>query len=391
MDFQLTDEQGLFIETARRIGEDFGLEYWRDKDAREEYPAECWQAICDAGMAGAMVPEEFGGTGLGMVDLALVIEELCAGGAGSTLAQIFMLNPIFGGVSITNYGSDAMRAEWLPQLCSGQMSFCMALTEPEAGSNALEIGTTAKAQGDGWRLDGSKIWITGVPQSHKMLVVARTTALADSSRRSFGISLFMIDTERDGLTHTTIDKDRYQHLAGLVGVLRQRPGRARRAHRHAGRGLASAPRCAEHRTHRHHGGAWSGRVAWPSGSPSTTPRSGRSSATGPSPATRASSSRWPRPGPSWKQRRNLNLKAAWLFDNDQPFGSESNAAKLIASQVASRSAAQSMQTMGGMGYAKEMHVERLWRDAKLFRFAPVSEEMILNYIATRNLGMPRSY
>ena len=142
MDFQLTDEQGLFIETARRIGEDFGLEYWRDKDAREEYPAECWQAICDAGMAGAMVPEEFGGTGLGMVDLALVIEELCAGGAGSTLAQIFMLNPIFGGVSIANYGSDAMRAEWLPQLCSGQMSFCMALTEPEAGSNALEIGTT---------------------------------------------------------------------------------------------------------------------------------------------------------------------------------------------------------------------------------------------------------
>ena len=390
MDFQLTEEQGLFIETARKIGEDFGLEYWRDKDARKEYPAECWQAICDAGMAGAMVPEEFGGSGLGMLDLALVIEELCAGGAGSTLAQMFMLNPIFGGVAIAKYGSDAMRAEWLPQLCSGQMSFCMALTEPEAGSNALEIGTTAKAEGDGWRLDGSKIWITGVPQSQKMLVVARTTTLADSPRRSFGISLFMIDTDRDGLTHTTIDKTGTNTLPAssvffdsvrvvpeeLIGTLDE-----------------GWPQLLDvlntERIVTTAGLVGTGRLAIRLAVDYAKERkifSDRAIAS-------YQSIQFPL-AQAWAELEaatNLNLKAAWLFDNDQPFGSESNAAKLIASQVASRAAAQSMQTMGGMGYAKEMHVERLWRDAKLFRFAPVSEEMILNYIATRNLGMPRSY
>ena len=390
MDFQLTEEQRLFIETARQIGEDFGLEYWRDKDARQEYPAECWQAICDAGVAGAMVPEEFGGSGLGMVDLALVIEELCAGGAGSTLAQIFMLNPIFGGVAITSYGSDAMRAEWLPRLCSGQMTFCMALTEPGAGSNALEISTTAKAEGDGWRLDGAKIWITGVPQSRKMLVVARTTALADSPRRSFGISLFMIDTEREGLSHTTIDKAGTNTLPAssvffdsvrvepeeLIGTLDE-----------------GWPQLLDvlntERIVTTAGLVGTGRLAIQLAVDYAKERkifSDRSIAS-------YQGIQFPL-AQAWAEleaAKNLNLKAAWLFDNDQPYGSESNAAKLIASQVASRAAAQSMQTMGGMGYAKEMHVERLWRDAKLFRFAPVSEEMILNYIATRNLGMPRSY
>lgn len=390
MDFTLSEEQSLIVDTARKVGEAFGPDYWREKDAAKAYPHECWQAICDAGLAGAMLPEEHGGGGLGMVETALIIEEVCAGGAGSTLAQIFMLNPIFGGVAISKYGTDAMKSEWLPKLCAGQMRFCMALTEPGAGTNTLELETSAARDGNGWRLNGQKIWITGVPQAEKMLVVARTTPLKDAPKKTHGISLFMIDVERQGLSHTPIDKlgtntlpssqvffdnvrvegdeligtedggwpqlldvlntERIVTTAGLVG---------------AGRlAISLAVEFANGRTvfRKTPIGSYQG-IQFPLAQ-------------------------------CWAEleaAKLLNLKAASLFDNGLAFGSESNAAKLIASQAASRVAEQAMQTMGGMGYSKEMHAERLWRDARLFRFAPISEEMILNYIATANLGLPRSY
>ena len=163
MDFALSEEHRLLTETARRVGETYGLDYWRQKDEAKAYPEEFWRAICEAGLAGAMLPEEYGGSGLGMVETALIIEELCAAGAGATLAQIFMLNPIFGGVAISKYGSDEMKRAWLPKLCSGEMTFSMGLTEPDAGSNSLEMRSFAKRDGNGWRLNGRKIWISGRP------------------------------------------------------------------------------------------------------------------------------------------------------------------------------------------------------------------------------------
>jgi acyl-CoA dehydrogenase len=117
-----------------------------------------------------------------------------------------MLNPIFGGVSIARLGTPAQKAEMLPGLVSGQMMFAMALTEPDAGSNSLEVRTFAAAEGSGWRLSGQKVWITCVPQADKILVVARTKTVADSISKTDGISLFMIDREREGLTHRSIDK-----------------------------------------------------------------------------------------------------------------------------------------------------------------------------------------
>jgi acyl-CoA dehydrogenase len=390
MDFRLSDEQQMVIETARKIGEAFGPDYWREKDANKDYPAECWQAICDAGLAGATLPEEHGGGGLGMVDTALIIEELCAGGGGSTLAQIFMLNPIFGGVAISKYGSDTMRKEWLPKLCSGDLSFCMALTEPDAGSNSLEIQTTAKDGGNGWILNGQKIWITGVPQSHKMLVVARTTPVADVPKRTRGISLFMIDTDREGVSHTAIEKVGTNTLPSssvffdnvvvdgseLIGVVDE-----------------GWPQLLDvlntERIVTTAGLVGTGRLAIQLAVAYANDRK----VFGTNTISSYQGIQFPL-AQCWAEleaAKNLNLKAAWLFDNGEPFGSESNAAKLIASQAAFKATDQAMQTMGGMGYSKEMHVERLWRDAKLFRFAPVSEEMILNYIAMANLGMPRSY
>lgn len=390
MDFVLSEEQQMMIETARKVGENFGPDYWRAKDAEISFPGECWQMICEAGLGGATLSEEHGGAGLGMVELALIIEELCAAGAGSTLGQIFMLNTIFGGVSLSQYGNAEMQRDWLPALCRGEMQFCMALTEPDAGTNSLELRSFARRDGDGWRLNGQKIWITGVPQSHKMLVVARTTTIEDSPKKTHGISLFMIDTDRAGVSHTPIDKvgtrtlpssqvffedvriephellgDVDQGWSHLLDVLNTERIVTTAGLVGAGRlAIKLAVDYANERT------VFGGR---PIGS--------------------YQSMQFPL-AQHWAEleaARLLNLKAASLCDNGLPFGSESNAAKLIGSQATSAVCEHAMQVMGGMGYSKEMHVERLWRDARLFRFAPVSEEMILNYISTANLGLPRSY
>lgn len=390
MDFAFSEEQTLAVDTARKVGEAFGPDYWREKDAEKAFPQECWQAICDNGLAAAMLPEEHGGSGLGMLDMALIIEELCAGGAGATLAQIFMLNPIFGGVAVSKHGTDQMRREWLPKLARGEMSFCMALTEPDAGSNAIEIKTFARPDGNGWRLNGQKIWITGVPQSDKMLVVARTTPIEEAARRTEGISLFMIDTDREGLSHTPIEKVGTNTLTSSsvhFDDVRIEPEEVVGTVGGGWRQLLDVLNTERIVTTA--GLIGTGRLALRLAVDYANDR--RIFGDRPIGAYQAIQFPLAQYWAELEAARNLNLKAAWLFDNGRPFGSESNAAKLIASQAASGAAEQAMQTMGGMGYSREMHVERLWRDARLFRFAPVSEEMILNFIATANLGLPRSY
>ena len=152
MDFTLTDEQTMLARTARAVGEKFGLDYWRELDADQAFPAAIWQAICDAGLCGVAIPEAYGGSGLGMLDLAIAVEQLCAGGGGSTLSQMFMLNPIFGGVTLARLGNDEQKAAMLPGLASGDVMFAMALTEPNAGSNSLEVESFAEVDGTGWRL-----------------------------------------------------------------------------------------------------------------------------------------------------------------------------------------------------------------------------------------------
>ena len=206
MDFELTEEQLMLKDSAMKLGEKFGLEYWRDLDGRKEYPFQMWNEICNAGFCGVTIPEQYGGSGLGMLELAIAIEALCGAGGGSTLSQIFMLNPIFGGISLSNFANAGMRQELLPLLISGKATFAMGLTEPDAGSNTLAMRSFATRDGDGWLLNGQKIWITAVPQASKMLVVARTKKLEDVKNKTDGITLFMIDVEREGLEHSSIDK-----------------------------------------------------------------------------------------------------------------------------------------------------------------------------------------
>ena len=390
MDFRFSDEQQMLSETARRVGQKFGLDYWRELDAAGEFPSAIWREICSAGLCGVAIPEEYGGSQLGMLELALCVENLCAEGGGVTLSQMFMLNPIFGGVTLTRLGSEEQKRALLPGLVSGELMFAMALTEPDAGSNSLEVKTFAEADGDGWRLRGQKIWITAVPQAHKVLVVARTRALSESARRTDGISLFLVDAERDGLDHQAIPKLGTNTLPSstiffddvrvepeeLVGTL------------HGGfRELLDVLNTE--------------RIVTTSGLVGTAELATRLAID----YAKERSVFSGRPIGSYQAiqfplaeahvqaecARVMNYKAASLYDHGLPYGSEANMGKWLAGHAAAQATDRAIQTLGGMGYSKECHAERLWRDARLFRIAPVSEEMILNFVAQHDLGLPRSY
>jgi len=390
MDFSLNETQSMLVETARRVGAQFGLDYWRDIDGRKQYPAEFWQAVCDAGLSGIAIPEEYGGSGLGMLDLALAVEALAEAGGGSTVGQLFMNNSIFCGISVALYGSPEQKQRHLPAMLSGKQLYAMALTEPDAGTNTLAMRSFAREDGDGWRLQGQKIWITGMPQADGVLIVARTQKQSPEVKRSDGISVFLVDADRAGIRHDPIEKVgtntqaasivyfddvRLEH-GDLLGTL----------HRgwHELLDVLNTERIVT--------------TASLTGTTSLALRLAVDYAAtrkvfGGTPIGAYQALQFPLAHAHAQKEaaRLLNHKAAALFDQRQPYGSEANAAKLIAAEAACTATDRCMQTMGGMGYAKEMHVERLWRDARLFRIAPVSEEMVLNFIARENLGMPRSY
>lgn len=390
MDFQFSDEQKMMVDSARQIGERFGLDYWRKQDAAKAFPAEYWKAVCDAGLCGAALPTEHGGSGLGMMELALIVESLAATGGGSTVGQLFMINPIFGGVSISRFGNDKMRAELLPKIISGEINCCMALTEPDAGTNTLELKSFAAADGDGWRLNGRKIWITGVESASKMLVIARTKKLADAGSRTDGLSMFMIDVKREGLTHTPIDKlgtCTLDSSSVFFDNVRIEPDELIGTLHKGWRELLDVLNTERIVTTA--GLVGTGELAIRLALDYAKDRK----VFGDRPISAYQGLQFPlaQCHVEVEAARLLNHKAATNFDQGLPYGSEANAAKLLAAQTVARATERAMQTMGGMGYAKEYHVERLWRDARLFRFAPVSEEMILNYVANHDLGMPRSY
>jgi acyl-CoA dehydrogenase len=390
MDFALTEEQKHMIETARRVGEEYGLEYWAEKDRAKAFPEECWKAICETGLAGVALPEEYGGVGLGMLEMALIIEALASGGGGSTLGQLFMVNPIFGGVSIANFANEGMKQELLPALCKGEMNFCMALTEPDAGSNSLALKTFASSDGNGWRLTGQKIWITGVSASDKMLVIARTSKLDEVTKPTQGISLFLIDVNREGLTYTPIEKlgtNTLDSSSVFFDEVRVEPGELLGTLDEGWRQLLQVLNTE--------------RIVTTAGMVGTAQLATRLAVQyandrkvfGGKPISTYQGLQFPlaQSHADLQCARLMNLRAATLCDAGQPYGSEANIAKLVGSQATIHALDRSMQTMGGMGYSREYHVERLWRDARLFKFAPVSEEMILNFVAIHDLGMPKSY
>jgi len=308
---------------------------------------------------------------------------------------MFMLNPIFGGVTLSRLGSEAQKAAMLPGLVSGEIMFAMALTEPNAGTNTLEVQSFARTDGasdggDGWRLSGQKVWITAVPQAHKLLVIARTKTLAEAKGKTDGISLFVIDREREGISHQAIDKlgtrtlpssfvyfddvriDRDELVGTLHGGFRQLLDVLNTERIVTTAGLVGTAEAAL-------------KIA--------IDYAAERKIFGGQPIGSYQAIQFPLAEARIQAEcaRLMNYKAATLHDAGQPYGSEANMGKWLAGHAAAQATDRAIQTLGGMGYSKEFHVERLWRDARLFRIAPVSEEMVLNYVAQHDLAMPRSY
>ncbi len=389
MDFHLTEEQREIQEGVRQTVREFGLEYWREKDRAHQFPTELWKALGKGGWLGIAIPEQYGGAGKGVLELALVVEEACRAGGGATLSQLFMVTPVFGGETLKRHGNEKQRQEWLPKIAAGEMDFCMALTEPNAGTNTLAIEARATRDGDGYRINGQKVWITAVHKAELCLVVARTTPAAEAPKRTYGISLFFADVNSQGLTYTPLEKvgtrcldsfvmyfdDVYVPADRLIGVENQGWSHildtlnAERVVTTAGciatadiaLGLASKY-AGERNVFGRPIGSNQG-IQFPLAQIKI----------------------------QVEMARLMNYKAAWLQDRGENAGAEANMAKYLAAEAAFRACDQAMQTMGGYGYGVEYHVERLWRDVRLFRIAPVSQEMILSYIGQHVMRMPRTY
>lgn len=389
MDFQLSEEHTLIKKSVGQLAAQYGLEYWREKDRRNAFPEELWAALAQAGWLGTIIPEHYGGSGLGTLEMAMVIEEVAAAGAGSTVAQLFMMTPVFGALTILRHGSEEQRAHYLPKLATGEMDFSMALTEPDAGSDTLATRTFARKQGDQYSISGQKVWISGVERAGGMLLIARTTPLEVSPKRTFGLSLFLVDPSAPGVSFQPLEKVGTHCVSASMVFFDE----------------LVVPRSS---LIGEEGQGWkylvdtlnSERIVTTAGCIATAELAlklaveyAKSRVVFGQAIGKHQGIQFPlaRLKAEVELARLMNYKAAWLFDRHLPCATEANMAKLIAAEAAFSACDQAMQTLGGYGFSTEYHIERLWRDVRLFRLAPVSQEMILNYVAQHVLGLPRSY
>ena len=389
MEFARPEHWRLVEDSIAVLSEPYGLEYWRDKDAKHEFPTELWRALGANGWLGVSIPEEYGGQGMSFLDTVFVVETACRGGGGSTLSQLFMATPVFGGETIRRHGSVKLKQQLLPRIADGSIDFCMALTEPDAGSDTFATAMTATRTDGGFVVNGQKIWITAVPESQYTLAIARTTAADQVERRWQGLSLFVIDTNSPGLTHAPLEKVGTRCISSSavyfdgVEVPEDRlVGELDMGWRHLldtlnTERLVTAAGCLA-----------TADLALRIASDYAKERVVFGRPIGSNQGIQF-------PLAELKMRveaaRLLTYQAAWEYDTEPGSGAAANMAKYLAAEVACDATDRAIQTLGGYGLSDEYHVERLWRDTRLFRVAPVANELILSFVGQHVLGLPRSY
>jgi acyl-CoA dehydrogenase len=389
MDFALSEAQAEIRRQVAALARGFDWGYWREKDRKAEYPTEFVQAFADAGWLGLAIPEAYGGAGLGVTEAVLMLEAICASGAGLSGASPVHF-AVFPPMPIIRHGTEDLRQRILPEIARGRLSLAFGVTEPNAGSDTSRIETMARRDGRGWTVTGRKVWTSNARRSGKMLLLARTTpAGATGARKLDGLTLFVADLdpraveirEIEKLGRAAVDSNELiidglriadQDVVGEVGrgfyhlLDSLNPERILVAGEAVGIGQVALERAAAYARERVVFGRPIGQnqaVAHPL------------------------ALAWARLEGAWQQ----TLRAAWLFDQGQPCGAEANAAKVLAADAGFEAADAALQTFGGFGYAKEFDVERLWREVRLYKIAPVSQQMALNYLAERVLGLPKSY
>jgi alkylation response protein AidB-like acyl-CoA dehydrogenase len=385
MDFTETDEQRALRAAVADLARKYGYAYYTAKTRSGERQTELWQEAGKLGFIGVNLPEQYGGGGAGMYELAIVLEELAAAGCGLLM---LVVSPAICGTIIARFGTESQKQDWLPRLASGSAIMAFGITEPDAGSNSHKLTTVAERDGDTWVLSGRKIYISGVDEADAVLIVGRST---DAKTGKLRPALFAVPTDAPGFSYQPLDMDvampERQFLLFLDQV--RLPAEALIGEQDAAlmqlfAGLnperimaaASAVGTARFALDRAVGYARE-RTVW------STPIGAHQGLAHPLAQVKI----------ELELARLMMQKAATLYDggDDLAAGEAANMAKYAAAEAAVRTVDQAMQTLGGSGVTAEFGLAGLLANVRVTRVAPVSREMILNYVAQHSLGLPRSY
>jgi len=388
MNFQFSEEQLAIKESVTKLCRQFEADYWLNCDDTGNHPDEFVQAIAEGGWLGIAMPEEYGGSGLGITEACIMMQAVAESGAGFTGASAIHLN-IFGLNPVVKFGTEEQKKRMLPPLVDGSQRACFGVTEPNAGLDTTSLETRAEKTGDGYVIHGAKHWTSMAQRADKVLLLARTTPKDEVKKKTEGLSLFYTDLNRDYVDVQEISKMGrkavdsnavfydglpvpYEDLIGEEGkgfkyILHGlNPERILLATEAVGLGRAALQRACDYARERVVFGRQIGQnqgIQHPLAK-------------------------------NWMELEAAELisyKAATMYDNGEDCGAEANTAKYLAAEAGFNACEQAVLTHGGMGYAKEYHVERYFREMMNPRFAPVSREMIFNFIAEKVLELPRSF
>jgi acyl-CoA dehydrogenase len=387
MDFSFTAEQQRIRDAVVRLCAPFDAAYWLARDRDGGFPEDFHKAFADSGWLGIAMPEAHGGAGLGIVEAALMMQAVSESGAGFSGASALHMN-IFGLNPVVVFGSEEQKRRWLPPLIAGRDRACFAVTEPDTGLNTLKLKTRAKREGDHYVVSGQKVWISTAQVATKILLLARTTPIDEASGTQ-GLTLFYTDLDRSRMEVRGIEKmgraavDSNQvFIDGLSVPAADRIGEEGRGFEYILHGMNPERILIAAEA------VGLGRAALGRAAAYANERIVFDRPIGQNQAVQHPLAR------SWMELEAADLttfKAASLYDAGRPCGAEANAAKYLAGEACYRACETAVLTHGGMGYAKEYHVERYLREAWIPRLAPVSPQLILCFIAEKVLGLPKSY
>jgi acyl-CoA dehydrogenase len=382
------DERNAIRGGVRAVVSRFDDEYWLTRDEDGKFPHEFHRAMAEAGWLGITMPEEYGGSGLGVIEAAIMMHEIASHGGGMAAASTVHIN-LFGPHPIVVKGTSEQKARWVPRLVSGEDQCCFGFTEPDAGLNTTRIKTFAEKVKGGYLVRGQKVWTSTAQVANKIMLLTRTTKYEDCARPTDGITIFYTDLDRSKIDVQRIPKmgrkavdsnaiyidglfipeeDRIgEEGKGFSYILHSlNPERVLIASEAIGIGQDALRRATRYAQER---------VVF------DRPIGQNQSIQHPL------AEKWMYLEAAWL----MTVKAAELYDSALPCGAEANSAKFLGARAGHDAAWQAVMTHGGFGYAKEYHVERLYREVSLTRLAPITEQLILSFVAEKVLGLPKSY
>ena len=389
MNFELSEEQRLIRREIRTLCKDFGDEYWRKKDRNHEFAWEFFNAFAAGGWCGITIPEEYGGQGYGVQEASIVQQEIARSGAAMAGTSITS-HHVFSTAPLVEHGRESHKERYLPAVADGGVMVCTGVTEPNAGTDTARIETTAKRDGDEYVVTGQKIWTSKAQEADCIMLLARTRPY-DPDDRFAGISLFFteFDAAADGVEVSEIPKagrsaadSNEVWFDGFRMPADDRIGEEGKGFRYL-LSFANSERIS----------LASNAVGIGQAAVETAADYGRERVVFDNPIGSYQAIQHPL-ADAWSKLAADELlvrKAAWLYDSGKNAGPEANAAKLRASEHAIEACERAVRVHGGMGYAKEYDVERYWRESMINVIAPISNEMVKNYLAQHVLDLPRSY